>query len=276
MPFAVDPARTLVMGILNVTPDSFSDGGAFLDPGQALAQAEAMLAAGADLLDVGGESTRPFAAPVAADQELARVLPVIEAIRARWPIPLSVDTRKAMVAEAALAAGADLVNDVSALTHDPAMVEVVRRWQVPVVLMHMQGRPETMQLAPAYGDVVAEVKAFLAERIAWAQAQGIPRQHLIVDPGIGFGKTVEHNLALLRGLPQLRELGCPVLVGHSRKAFLGKVLGIERPADRDLATAAVSALCAAAGVAVVRVHDVAATAQAVRIARAITGAHPQP
>ncbi len=243
-------SRPLIMGVLNVTPDSFADGGRFLDVNQAVAHAQEMIAAGADIIDIGGESTRPGALPVSADEELRRVIPVIE----RLPgVMVSIDTTKAAVAEQALAAGARIVNDISALRFDARMPEVIGN--AGVVLMHMQGTPATMQQSPTYGDVVVEVREFLRERIAFAEARGIKKTQIAVDPGIGFGKSVAHNLALLARLEALAELDCPVLVGTSRKSFIGKVLDRE-PHERLWGTAATVAWAVAHGARIVRVHDV--------------------
>jgi dihydropteroate synthase len=254
------------MGILNTTPDSFSDGGRLNGLDAALGRARAMVAEGADILDIGGESTRPGAGVVPIDEEIARTAPLIAAIRAAGiATPISIDTRKAAVAQAALAAGADMVNDVSALTFDPALAGVVAAKGVPVCLMHAQGTPETMQLAPSYRDVVAEVRDHLAARMDWALAQGIAPGRVVLDPGIGFGKTVEHNLTLLRHLDALTALGAPVLVGASRKKFIGTITGVD-VADRRLAGSLAVALHAAAGgAAILRVHDVAETRQALAI-----------
>ena len=264
-PFQWNTTRTLVMGILNVTPDSFSDGGAFTDLERAVTHARAMAAAGADIIDIGGESTRPGAVAVSAEEELRRVVPVIERLGG---LTVSVDTRKAVVAERALAAGARIVNDVSALRFDARMVEIVRDSGAGVVLMHMQGTPETMQMEPRYDDVVAEVRDYLAERVAFAESSGIKKMQIAVDPGIGFGKTVEHNLALLSGLEEFVALGCPVLVGASRKAFIGKLLGRESR-ERLAGSVAVAAWSVAQGARIVRVHDVAETVDAVRMVEAI-------
>ncbi len=265
----LDPAeRTLVMGILNVTPDSFSDGGRFLEPGAAVAHALRMAEDGADVIDVGGESTRPGSDPVPAEEELARVLPVVRGIvEARPDLPVSIDTRKPEVAEAALAAGARIVNDVAA-GRTPGMFEVVRAAGAGMVLMHMLGEPKTMQEAPSYEDVVAEVRSFLAERLEAAAEAGVEPEALVVDPGIGFGKTLEHNLLLLRHLEALTELGRPVMVGPSRKRFIGAILGL--PEDqRDEGTAGAVAWAVAHGASVVRVHDVRTTARVVRVVDAI-------
>lgn len=243
------------MGILNVTPDSFSDGGRFLSPDAAVERALAMEKEGADIIDVGGESSRPGAEPVPVEEELRRVLPVLERLRGKLRIPISIDTTKAEVAEAALRAGASIVNDISALRFDPAMAPLVAKFGAGLVLMHMLGTPKTMQQAPHYEDVVTEVRDFLAERAQYAQSQGIPREAIAVDPGIGFGKTVEHNLELLRRLPELVELGFPVLVGPSRKSFIGAILGlgVEERLEGTLAACAVAVV---RGADILRVHDV--------------------
>lgn len=256
------------MGILNVTPDSFSDGGRFTALGAIETQIEKMIAAGVDIIDVGGESSRPFSDPVSVQDELDRVIPAIELIRRHHSLPISIDTTKAAVAEAALAVGADIINDISALRFDSAMIDLVGKTAGPVIIMHMLGTPKDMQVDPAYGDVVEEVAGFLEERLIWAEGHGVKRERFIVDPGIGFGKTVEHNLLILKHLAEFKRLGCPVLVGHSRKAFIGKILDREVD-DRDVATAAVSALCVLKGVSILRVHDVASTLQAVRMAEAV-------
>ena len=264
-------SKVLVMGILNVTPDSFSDGGRFFSNSDIAAQIDTMVETGADIIDVGGESTRPFAEPVSIEDELARVLPAIRLIRQRCPIPISIDTTKAEVARKALDEGVNIINDISALRFDPNMITLVRESEVPVIIMHMQGTPSDMQVDPHYGDVVVEIKDFFRERIAWAAENGIPGNRFIIDPGIGFGKTVEHNLSILKRVPEFSELECPVLIGHSRKAFIGKLLntGVD---ERDVATAAISALCAMKGVSILRVHDVEKTVEAVRLAEAINGA----
>ncbi|MHC4957406.1 MAG: dihydropteroate synthase [Planctomycetota bacterium] len=258
-----DRPFALVMGVVNATPDSFSDGGSYADAEAAAEAGRGMAAAGAAILDVGGESTRPGAAPVAEDEELARVLPVLERLKG---LPVSVDTRRGAVARAALAAGAVVVNDVSGGS-DPALLEAVAEANAGLVLMHMRGDPATMQEAPRYGDVVAEVEAYLLERASVAEASGVARDRILIDPGIGFGKHLDHNLALLHALPRLAASGYPVLVGVSRKRFLGELT--DRTVDRrgDATTAAVT-LCARAGAAVVRVHDVGAALDAVRIAAA--------
>lgn len=267
-------ARTLVMGIVNVTPDSFSDGGMFQDAASAVKHGLLLLEEGADLLDVGGESTRPGADPVGTDEERSRVLPVLEGLRREAPEAfLSVDTRTPTVAEQALAAGADVVNDIAAGA-DPAMFDAVARRGAGMVLMHMRGEPTTMQADPRYDDVVAEVRAFLAERIEAAVTAGIGRDRLCVDPGIGFGKNLEHNLALLRSIGSFRELGVAVLAGASRKRFIGELSGVDDAADRRDGSLAAAVWCAAQGVDVVRVHDVAPTVQALRVADAIARERP--
>ncbi len=261
--------RTLLMGIVNVTPDSFSDGGAFLGADDAVRHALTLAAGGADILDIGGESTRPGSEPVAAADELDRVIPVIEGVVAALPGALvSVDTRKAEVARVAAGAGAAIVNDVTA-GRDPEMFGVVRETGAGMVLMHMLGDPKTMQEDPTYADVVAEVRGFLAGRAAAAVEAGIGRERLCIDPGIGFGKGLEHNLELLRHLDVLSDLGLPVLVGPSRKRFIGVLTGSDDPAGRLEGTAAAVAWCASAGADIVRVHDVRAMAAVVRVADAI-------
>ena len=248
--------RTLLMGILNVTPDSFSDAGQFFDHEAAVQRASAMIAAGADLLDIGGESTRPGADPVPAAVELKRVIPVIEAIRRQSDIPLSIDTTKAEVARRALDAGADLVNDVSALRFDERMVDLVAGSGAPLILMHMQGTPRTMQEHPVYASLFSEIIAFLEERIRFATVHGIARDQLIIDPGIGFGKNLRHNLLLIRNLELFHCLDRPLLLGTSRKRFIGTIL--ERPVtEREIGTAVVHSFAIAAGVHLLRTHDVA-------------------
>jgi len=261
--------RTLVMGIVNVTPDSFSDGGMFEDAEAAVKHGLRLLEEGADVLDVGGESTRPGSDAVGAEEERSRVLPVLGRLRREAPEALlSVDTRTAAVAEEALVAGADAVNDISAGA-DPAMFRVIEAAGAGMVLMHMRGEPKTMQSDPRYDDVVAEVRAFLADRLETAVAAGIGRDRLCVDPGIGFGKNLEHNLDLLRAIGSFRELGVPVLVGVSRKRFVGDLSGVDEPADRVDGSLAAAVWCAAQGVDLVRVHDVGPTVRALRVVDAI-------
>ena len=257
------------MGVLNVTPDSFSDGGRYLDAEAAVRRALEMEAAGADIIDIGGESTRPGSEPVSAETELARVLPVVEGLRGRLKIPISIDTQKARVAEAALAAGAEMVNDVSALRADPVLAEVVRRARAPLVLMHMRGRPKTMQRRPFARDVMADVTRGLREALVRARRGGIPRSRVILDPGIGFGKSMEQNCELLARLPELARLGCPLLVGTSRKAFLGALAGGAPEERRAWGTAASVTAAVLGGAHMVRVHDVAEMVQVVRVADGI-------
>jgi dihydropteroate synthase len=259
---------TKLMGVVNVTPDSFSDGGLYLDPEAAIAHGRELAGAGAEILDVGGESTRPGAEPVSEEEELARVVPVVRGLQGAARI--SVDTSKAAVAAAALEAGAEIVNDVTALRGDPEMAALCAGGGATVILMHMLGEPRTMQRDPRYEDVVADVKAFLAERLGAAVAAGINEDRVWLDPGIGFGKTSAHNMELLRRLAELRELGRPLVIGTSRKSFIGKVDG--SPADQRLGgTIASSVLAAAEGAAVLRVHDVAEVRQALTVAAAILG-----
>jgi dihydropteroate synthase len=260
--------QTVLMGIINVTPDSFYDGGKRLDPDRAVADGIDLVEAGAEVLDVGGESTRPGAKPISVEEELQRVLPVIGGLRRNVNVPISIDTYKAQVARAALGEGADVVNDISALRFDPQMAVLVAAEKVPVVLMHMQGTPRTMQAAPCYNDVLREVQEFLAARVQFAIEAGIERENIIIDPGIGFGKTLDHNLTLLRGLPALATLGQPLLVGASRKAFIGKILGLE-PDERLEGSLAAAIAAVFGGAHIVRVHDVKETRKAIRVVDAI-------
>jgi dihydropteroate synthase len=266
LPFDLSAPR--VMGILNVTPDSFSDGGRFNSLDRALARAARMVAEGVDILDVGGESTRPGAAAVDLQEEMARVLPVIEHLRAEFDVPISVDTSKPELMRAAVAAGATMINDVAAL-RAPGAIAAVADAAVPVCLMHMQGEPRTMQTAPQYDDVVADIIQYLDGRVAACMAGGIARERLLIDPGFGFGKTLAHNLALLKYIDRFVATGYRVLVGTSRKRFIGSLTGREEPQGRVFGTAATVALCAAAGVSIVRVHDVAAMHDVVRVTVAI-------
>ena len=259
--------HTLVMGVVNVTPDSFSDGGRFFDVTEAIAHGRHLTALGADVVDVGGESTRPGAPPVSAEDELGRVVPVVRAL-ADDGVVVSVDTAKAGVATGAIAAGAEIVNDVSALS-DPAMPAVVAESGAGLVLMHMKGTPATMQDDPQYHDVTSEVRDTLLERAAFAESSGIDGDRICLDPGIGFGKTIDHNLALLRDLEVLTSTSYPILVGTSRKSFIGKLAGLSNPAERDAATAGTTALAVAAGVFCIRVHDVPGNLQSARVADAI-------
>ena len=261
-------ARPQLMGILNVTPDSFSDGGRYVTPQAALAQAERMLAEGADLIDIGGESTRPGADFVPEEEECARILPAVRGLAGR--VPISIDTRKAGVARAALAAGAGLVNDVAAMGYDADMARVTASAGAPICLMHAQGAPKDMQQSPSYANVVLDVYDFLEEKIALAEAANIPRAQIIVDPGIGFGKTLAHNLALLARLSLFHSLGCAILLGASRKRFIGTITGVEDAGARMAGSLGVALAGAAAGVQFLRVHDMAQTAQALALWRAAT------
>jgi dihydropteroate synthase len=264
--------KAQVMGILNVTPDSFSDGGKFTVEQAVTEQVKKMLADGVDIIDIGGESTRPFAEPVTEQEELDRVIPAIQAVRVlSSAMPISIDTTKAGVAAAALKHGATLINDISALRQDPDMITVARDSEVPIIIMHMQGTPEDMQLAPQYEDVVVEICDFFQERTSWMASQGVARQRIILDPGIGFGKTLAHNLAILRNVAAFKKLGFPVLIGHSRKSFLDKLLGTP-VAERDCPSAIISALCVQQGADILRVHDVAKTVAAIRLAKELAPA----
>ena len=271
--------RTAIMGVLNVTPDSFSDGGLYLNPDQAVSRAEQMAADGADIIDVGGESTRPYADAVDVHEEMRRIIPVIKGIVRRIPLPVSVDTRKSVVAEAALDAGAAMLNDISALRHDRGMARLAARYAVPVVIMHMQGTPKDMQVAPVYRDLIGEITSFLKTGIETAVRAGVPPSRIIIDPGIGFGKTPAHNLGILKHLQRFAVLDCPILVGTSRKAFLRQLLKPStRPGLDPLApiveTGTQTSVAAAAlnGAHMVRVHDVAGARAALTIADAIRNA----
>ena len=263
----LDLSQPQVMGVLNVTPDSFSDGGRFVARDAALAHARQMFEEGAAVIDVGGESTRPGAAPVSEQEELDRVIPVIEAIAAELPVIISVDTRKPLVMQAAVTAGASMINDVCALREDGAL-DIAAKLNVPVCLMHMQGEPRTMQAAPHYQDVVAEVKAFLEERVAACKRAGITRERLLLDPGFGFGKGLEHNMQLLKHLDAFQDLDLPLVVGVSRKSLIGAVLNV--PAgERLYGSIALAALAVWQGAAIIRAHDVAATVQALKMIAAV-------
>jgi dihydropteroate synthase len=264
--------RAAIMGIVNVTPDSFSDGGKFLDAPAAIDHGLALAGEGADVLDVGAESTRPGAAPVDEQEEIRRLLPVVEALANKAGVPVSVDTMKAAVAEAALDAGAQIVNDVSAGTRDDTMLRLCAERDAPIVLMHMRGEPRTMQAGVRYHDVVGDILAYLDEKAEAAKAAGIRAERILVDPGFGFGKLVEHNLVLLRRLGEFRRLGYPVVAGTSRKTFIGKVLGDLPVAERLEGTAATVALAIWNGASVVRVHDVRAMRRVVNIVEAAMNA----
>lgn len=258
-------AGCLVMGILNVTPDSFSDGGEFFDADRAVERGLQMAEDGAAIIDVGGESTRPGSASVSAAEQIGRVVPVVEALSAKTSVPISVDTYDFEVAKAALDAGAGMINDITALA-DERIAELAAERQAPVVLMHMLGTPATMQVEPRYDDVVAEVLDFLLERAKRAERLGVPRDMVFIDPGIGFGKTLEHNLLLLKNIDKFVATGYRVLVGTSRKSFIGKITGRENPSERIYGTASTVALCAAAGASIVRVHDIAEMVDVVTVA----------
>jgi dihydropteroate synthase len=258
----------LLMGILNITPDSFSDGGKFLDCEKAIAQGLKMAADGAAIIDVGPESTRPGAEPVNTDEQIKRAVPVIKALAEKINIPISIDTTNYEVAKAALDAGASIINDITALA-DERMTQLAAERQVPVVLMHIQGTPRTMQIEPKYDDVVGEVLTFLLDRVKRAEQFGIPKERIFIDPGIGFGKTVEHNLKLLANIDKFVDTGYRVLVGPSRKGFIGKLTGKENPAERIFGTAAAVALCTAAGVSIIRVHDIAEMLEVVKVTNAL-------
>jgi len=271
--------KTCVMGILNVTPDSFSDGGRYSDAEAAIAHGEKLVADGADILDIGGESSRPYSDLVTAEEETRRVIPVIERLAPRIPIPISIDTTKSSVAQRAIDAGAAIVNDVGAMRVDPQMADVALEEGVPVILMHMLGTPKTMQDSPVYGDVVADIRQFLSDVVDEAVRRGIPRSRLIIDPGIGFGKTISHNLTLIQRIPELQTLDLPVLIGPSRKAFIRKILGTPEtgelePDQPEVETGSQAAVCAAIlnGAHMVRVHDVAGTLATARIADAVASA----
>lgn len=265
-----DMSDVTLMGILNVTPDSFSDGGRYLDPEAAVAQARHMISEGAGLIDIGGESTRPGASAVPSEEEIRRVAGPITALADGLDTPISIDTRKASVAEAALTAGATLVNDVSGFTHDPKLAELCANRAVPVCVMHAQGDPQTMQDDPHYEDVRLDVYDFLSGRITALEAAGIARERIIVDPGIGFGKTLHHNLKLLSDISLFHGLGCPILLGASRKRFIGTITGADAADTRVMGSVAVALHAAAQGVQIMRVHDVGETRQALAMWQAIS------
>jgi dihydropteroate synthase len=269
--------RTLIMGIVNVTPDSFSDGGLFFSPDRAISQGMQLVEEGADILDIGGESTRPFSDPVGESEEMDRVLPVIEGLAGRVAIPISIDTTKAAVARQAVAAGATMINDVSALRNDPEMASTTAGCRVPIVLMHMKGSPKTMQVKPIYEDLLTDIRTFLCDAMDRAVAAGVARSAIILDPGIGFGKTIGHNLQLIRDLDRFHELAAPLLVGPSRKMFIRQLL--KEPSQKDMdplsvdvarGTQAAVAAAAMKGAHIVRVHDVARTRATLSVINAIT------
>jgi len=260
-----------LMGILNVTPDSFSDGGKFNAPEAALMRARQMVAEGADILDIGGESTRPGANFVPADIEISRTAPIIAAIHAELSTPISIDTRKLPVALAAVSAGAGLINDVSAFTYEPELIDFAAKSGLPVCIMHAQGSPKNMQTAPQYDDVLLDVYDFLEERVEACESAGIPRSSIMIDPGIGFGKTTQHCLNLLRDISLFHSLGCSILLGASRKAFIGDITNVNSAEDRTFGSVSVAIWAAAQGVQVLRVHDIEATKQAIALQMAIRG-----
>jgi dihydropteroate synthase len=261
--------RTYIMGVLNVTPDSFSDGGEFQTVENALQQAMKMIEAGADIIDIGGQSTRPGALEISLEEELARVIPVITAIRQQSSIPISLDTTRAIVAEKGVAAGADLINDISGGTFDRLLLPTVAKLGVPIILMHLRGNPKTMQSLTHYDDLVKEIKDFLQDRVREALQWGIARENIIIDPGIGFAKTSEQNIELLRELGRFRDLDLPILIGLSRKRFIGEITGKDDPKERVFGTAAACAIAIAKGADILRVHDVAAIVDASKVVDAI-------
>lgn len=268
--------KPLIMGIVNITPDSFSDGGVFLGPEAAITHGENLAAQGADILDIGGESTRPFAESVTLEEELRRVIPVIEALAKRVSIPISIDTTKSEVARRAIEAGAAMVNDISAFRMDPKMADIVRDYGVPVIIMHMLGTPKTMQLAPTYKNLIEEVRFFLENAIQYAEKKGIGRDRIIIDPGIGFGKTSIHNLFLIKHVDKLKSIGCPILIGPSRKAFIRHLLNEQDGGDPspiapivETGTQAVVAVSALNGADILRVHNVVNTRATLKLIMAI-------
>ncbi len=262
--------RPLVMGILNVTPDSFSDGGEFIKPKNAVARAYEIINEGADIIDVGGESSRPGADEIKPEAEIGRVLPVIEAIRQIADLPISIDTTKADIAEEALKAGADIINDISALRVDPRMVEVAAKYDTPLILMHMLGEPKTMQTNPRYDNCIREIKEFFEERIEFCVNNGIDKEKIIIDPGIGFGKRLRDNLDILKNFDEFKTLGCPLMLGSSRKSFISKITEKEKdPAERIGGSIAAMLYAISKGCDIIRVHDVAETIEAINVYRAI-------
>jgi len=247
--------RPLIMGILNVTPDSFSDGGKFLTFRNAVEHGERMAGEGADIIDIGGESTRPYSKPVSAEEEISRVIPVIKKLRKKISVPISIDTYKSKVAEESLKVGANIINDISALRMDSEMGRIAAKYKIPIILMHMKGRPQNMQEKPCYKNLVSEIISFLQHRVESAKKEGIDENKIIVDPGIGFGKTVKHNLEIIRRLNEFKSLGRPLLIGPSRKSFIGKVLNLD-VSQRLEGTAAAVAVCVWNGANIIRVHDV--------------------
>lgn len=261
--------RVVVMGILNVTPDSFSDGGEYADLDRAVERAIAMEKDGAGIIDIGGESTRQDSKVISADEEAARVLPVIKALKGRLRVPISIDTRNSSVASQAIECGAEIVNDVSALSHDKDMCDVVGRYGSGLILMHMKGTPQTMQASPEYDDLVGEIIDYLKRSIEKARSSGVSEDCIAVDPGIGFGKTVEHNLTILNRLDEFKILDKPICIGASRKSFIGKVLSVANPSDRTSGSLAAAVIAAMKGAKIVRAHDVKETVHAVKIAQSV-------
>ncbi len=261
--------RPLIMGVINITPDSFADGGLYFDHQAAVNHALALAAAGADILDFGGESTRPYSLPTPLDVELQRILPVIEAVRAQTPALISIDTYKSRVARAALDSGADIINDISGLRFDPDMVPLARKFEVPVIIMHMKGTPQGMQVKPHYDNLIGELRAFFQERLDFALSMGLSKELLVLDPGLGFGKTFQHNLEILNNLDAFLDFGCPLLIGPSRKAFLSHLLGGLPPAERDIGTLAALAAAVTRGARLVRVHNVSYVKQFFTVLSAI-------
>ncbi len=264
------PGQVYIMGVVNCTPDSFSDGGLFFETDKAVAHGLELLEQGADILDIGGESTRPFSEPVPLEEELKRVIPVVKKLRKKTDKLISVDTQKAEVARQALLEGADIVNDVSALRADPKMAEVVEEFKCMVCVMHMLGSPKDMQVAPHYKNCLKEIGDFLGERVAFCQGLGIPKEHIIIDPGIGFGKRLEDNLDLIANLSFFKRLGTPLLIGLSRKSFLGQITGIEEPARRDVPSLSALIWSVLQGANIVRVHNVEWTKQALQVISSIS------
>lgn len=257
--------RTYLMGILNVTPDSFSDGGQFYQRETALKQAQKMIEAGVDIIDIGGQSTRPGATPISLEEELRRVIPIISTIREYSDIPISVDTTRSIVAQQSIDAGADIINDISAGTFDDKMLETVAHLQVPFVMMHIKGNPETMQNLTNYKDLIGEIRLFFKQQIEKAINLGIKKEHIIIDPGIGFAKNYEQNLEILKKIPQIKTLGFPVLIGTSRKSFIGKILNKDNPQERVWGTGATSCYAIIQGANILRVHDVAEMSDIIKV-----------
>jgi dihydropteroate synthase len=275
MPSLPNTKISLIMGVLNCTPDSFSDGGAYPTKTDAVDRARAMIDEGADMIDVGGESTRPGSEPVAEAEQIRRTVPVIAGIRRVWDGPISIDTTRAAVAREAIAAGATWINDISALRDDPQMIAAATETGAGMILMHMKGVPRTMQKAPIYDDVVAEVSSFLKDRASWVEAQGVPKERIVFDPGIGFGKTIAHNLTLLANLTRLIATGYPVLIGASRKSFIGRITGTDVD-DRLEGSLAAAIWASLQGARIIRVHDVQATRRALNVIGAITETRIEP